>query len=114
MKSLLEVVNESRNKEWGKDEFVTWEEIAYYQNHQMEMSEKNRDNSLAKGYPENELCAFCGKPLKPGYRVIRMRLNKDRDAEYYYNSTIVDGEELRCGSTCFKALQQAHDAKYGG
>lgn len=114
MKSLIETINEAKNKEWAPDEFVTWEDIAYYQNHGMELYEKNRSNSLAKGYPENELCAFCGKPLKPGYKVIRLYVNdKDRTGEYYCNSALKGGEELRCGSTCFKALQQAHDSKYG-
>ena len=112
MRKLSDTVTETRNKEWGKDEFVKWDDITYFQHHDMEFYDKNRENSLKKGYSENELCAFCGKPLKPGYKVIRFYTNGNRQAEYHYNSTLTGGETIRCGNTCFKALQQAHDKKY--
>ena len=99
----------AKNTEWREDEFVTYDEYAYY-GISGDTRDRNLERSEKKGYKYEDLCPFCMKPLKEGsYRILTY---VSTNVGTFYNNANVAGEPVKVGNGCFKHIMQAYKEKY--
>lgn len=105
---------------WGADEYVKYDEMAFYVNHSADWSERNRAKCRARGVDDDNICPWCGKELKNEQNIVVMYVLDDGDgsddrgssAKYFLH----EGEgrvPFKMGKTCFKAFVKAHKQVYG-
>lgn len=108
---ISEGVKQSDTPEWGVDEYVTWDEWQGFSNYGYDFIDKNSKIARLKKLPEECLCHLCSKELKKNYKTLRWREVNGQSA-WFYNQN-AEGKEVKIGNDCFKAMQAAHDKKYG-
>lgn len=98
-------------KIWNENEFVTYDEYAYF-GISGEQRDRNMFRSDKLGIPEEDRCPFCYKPLKEGsYKTLYY---KDINGDTYFMHPVSGGEPIKVGNGCFKHLNQAYKKKYEG
>ncbi len=99
-------------KFWGVEEFVNYEEYAYY-GISGKAFERNMIASQKKGLTIDQTCPFCCKELKEGsYVVMKVVVAPNGVNQYYFNPNAV-GKEIKVGLGCFRNLMKAYKDKYG-
>lgn len=98
-------------KFWGVEEFVSYEEYAYY-GISGEALERNMNVAEQKGLTDEQTCPFCSKELKEGsYVVMKVVVAPNGVSRYYFNPNAV-GKEIKVGLGCFRNLKKAYKDKY--
>ena len=98
-------------KQWGVDEYVNWDEYQYFCNFGYDFVMMNEAVAKKKGIKEECLCHLCSRELKKNYKTLRYREINGQSAWFFNDNA--EGKEVKVGNICFKALQSAHDRKYG-
>lgn len=102
----------NKNKFWGSNEFVTYEEYAMF-GISGDAYMRNLERSDRLGIPDDCRCPLCAKPLKEGsYKIMITRESPNNGvAEYYYNPD-APGVPTKVGNGCFRNLMKAYNIKY--
>lgn len=102
----------NKNKFWGSNEFVTFEEYANY-GISGDSYMRNLERSEKLGVPDECRCPLCAKPLKErSYRIMITRESSVNGVtEYYYNPD-VEGTPMKVGNGCYRNLLKAYNDKY--
>lgn len=108
-------------KNWGPDDFVSWDEVQYFVCHSHEFVDRNIEKCNKEGVPEDCRCSICQKELKHGYKTLYWKAptQEEIDADgrgsssRWYAVPAKDREPAKVGNTCMKAFTQAHKKIYG-
>jgi hypothetical protein len=108
-RSVKQALKEAKVEDWDDDDFITWDDYAYYCNHSADWVDKNSEKSDRLGIPDDERCYFCQKPVKK-YKTLYAK-----PGEYPYYGKPGQGrtDTFKVGPTCAKAVEKAHNDKYG-
>ena len=79
-KSVKRVLSEGKIENWQPDDFVTWDDVQSYVNHDADFCERNWRRCERLGIPKDCRCGLCQKELKRGYKTLYII---DNTIDYY-------------------------------
>lgn len=108
-------------RNWGPNDFVRWDEAAYYWCHDYRFVDRNREKCDREGVPEDCRCSICQKEIKKGYKTLYWKSPTEEEymadgrdsSSRWYAVPGEDREPTKVCNTCFKSFIQAHKKIYG-